>query len=161
MKAVSGIFLALALVGCTATPRTVSGTRPDGTVKSPDGSTKVVTRSDDGITKTTIKSKDGTTTVTEPDQTDLASAALGAKIKAALFANPITNSPGVAIDVAATMHQVVLKGQTPSKEEKDEAERITKRILKESNARQEFQNELKIVKAVVVDDGKSERKRGR
>ena len=157
MKPVSCVLLILALAGCNAPAPTVSGARPDGTEKSSDGSTKVVTHSDDGTTKTTVKSKGGTTTVTEPDQTDLASAALGAKIKAALFTNPITNSPGVSIDVDATMHQVVLKGQTTSKEEKDEAERIAKRILKEGNARQEFKNELKVVKTVVVDDGKEKR----
>ncbi|MES1228341.1 MAG: BON domain-containing protein [Armatimonadota bacterium] len=73
--------------------------------------------------------------------------ALGAQIKAAFVANPITNSPDVGIDVDADTNAVNLKGHVGTQEQKDEAERIAKEILKKNKANQLFSSTIEVKKA--------------
>ena len=71
--------------------------------------------------------------------------AFGLRIKAALASNPITNAPDVHVDVNVDDAKVRLSGTTGTKEESDEAYRITKALVSREGAHQAIENSIRLV----------------
>lgn len=79
----------------------------------------------------------------EPTATDkMGFATLGTNIKAALVGNSTTKGTQIGVDVTAdTVH---LTGSVASQAEKDEAEKVARKVMGDHKAGQTLQNDLKV-----------------
>lgn len=134
-------FLTIASLGLFGCNDTAAGMAEDST----ENTQAVADATKDAAENVEEAAEDAADNVVEAGK-GVAATTLTARIKSALIANPITNESNVLINVNSTADTVTLEGHVVTQAQKEQAELLTKEIIRETGATQKFENKLEIKK---------------